>query len=83
MERVFRFFDNIFGCELHTISDSGDQLPIPQIRQVISIGRSRMRVELVTLVERADSSAARVYDVRVQLVSGSEPLALQKPVSAV
>jgi hypothetical protein len=51
------------GCELHTISDPEGRLPVFEIRQVISIGQSRM-VESVTL-KRTTSSTARVYDVRV------------------
>jgi hypothetical protein len=42
--RIFRFVD-ILGCELHTINDPQDKLPIPEIRQVISIGDGRMRFE--------------------------------------
>jgi len=61
--RVFKFID-ILGCELHTINDPEDKLPIPAIRQVISIGPSRMRVESVTL----SSINPTVYTVRVRSV---------------
>lgn len=67
MARVFRFVD-ILGCELHTINDPEDELPIPQTMQVISIGHSRMRVEPVTLKETG-SRAASIYSVRVRAVS--------------
>jgi len=50
------------GCELHTINDPEDKLPIPAIRQVISIGSSRMRVESVAL----SSINPTVYTVRVR-----------------
>ena len=66
MPRVFRFVD-ILGCEIHTIKDPEDKLPIPEIRQVISIGSSRMRVASVVR-QRTDSPASSVYDVRVRLV---------------
>jgi len=64
--RVFRFVD-ILGCELHTINDPEDLLPIPVIRQVITIGLSRMRVQSMVL-KRTDSSGPSVYNVRVRLV---------------
>jgi hypothetical protein len=63
--RVFRFVD-ILGCELHTINDPEDLLPIPEIRQVITIGLSRMRVQSMVL-KRTDSSGPSVYNVRVRL----------------
>lgn len=72
MSRVFRFVD-ILGREIHTINDPEDKLPIPEIRQVVSIGSSKMRVEFVT-PKRTDSGG-RVYDVRVRLVrAGSDQL---------
>jgi len=64
MARIFRFVD-ILGSELHRINDPENKLPIPEIRQVISIGQSRMRVESVTL-ERNALSASSVYYVRVR-----------------
>lgn len=66
MARIFQFVD-ILGCELHTINDPEDKLPIPQIRQVISIGRSRMRAESVTLTPSL-SNAPCVYRIRVSSV---------------
>jgi hypothetical protein len=36
--RIFKFLD-ILGSELHTINDPEEKLPIPAIRQVISIGK--------------------------------------------
>lgn len=66
MPRVFKFVD-ILGCELHTINDPEDKLPIPRTMQTVSIGQSRMRVESVSL-NQADSSAATVYKVRVRTV---------------
>jgi hypothetical protein len=67
--RVFRFVD-ILGCELHTINDPEDLLPIPEIWQVITIGLSRMRVQSVVL-KPTDSSGPNVYNVRVRLVSAA------------
>jgi hypothetical protein len=64
--RIFRFVD-ILGCEIHTINDPENLLPIPEIRQTISMGSSRMRVESVVL-KRTDSSGPSVYNVRVRLV---------------
>jgi len=61
--RVFEFID-ILECELHMINDPQDKLPIPAIRQVISIGPSTMRVESVTL----SSINPTVYTVRVRSV---------------
>ena len=69
MPRVFRFVD-ILGCEIHTINDPEDMLPVPQIRQLISIGPSRMRIESVT-PKPTDSSEPNVYAVRVRLVPAS------------
>lgn len=66
MARVFRFVDSS-GSELLRISDSEHQLPVPQLRQLISIDDSKMRVEAVT-PQRAYSSAVTVYDVRVRLI---------------
>ena len=47
--RVFKFVD-IFGCELHTITDPKDKLPIPANAQQVSIGPMTMRVESVRTV---------------------------------
>jgi hypothetical protein len=66
MPRVFRFVD-ILGCEIHTINDPENLLPIPDIWQVITIGSSRMRVESVVL-KRTDSIGPSVYNVRIRLV---------------
>ena len=66
MARVFRFVE-ISGSELHTITDSEHQLPVPQIGQVLSIGDTKMRVAAVTL-QHANSSAVTVYSVRVRLI---------------
>ena len=67
MPRVFRFVD-ILGCEVHTISDPEDLLPIPEIRQVITIGSTGMRVESV-VHKPIDSGGPNVYKVRVRLVA--------------
>jgi hypothetical protein len=66
MPRVFRFMD-ILNCELHTINDPEDRLPIPQTRQIISIGLSTMLVQSVS-VERTGSSGPSVYIVSVREV---------------
>lgn len=66
MPRVFRFVD-ILNCELHTINDPEDRLPIPQTRQIISIGLSSMLVQSVS-VERTGSSGPSVYIVNVREV---------------
>ena len=66
MVRVFRYVD-ISGCELHTIYDPEDQLPIPVDKQEVSIGSSRMRVESVTNVgSSANPRAPSVCYVRVR-----------------
>jgi hypothetical protein len=67
--RIFRFVDSL-GCELHTINDPEDKLPVPEITQVISIGRNRMLVEAVTL--HAASSTPRVYSVCVWTVPAGQ-----------
>ena len=69
MARLLRFVD-ILGCELHTIDDPEDKLPVPQIGQVVTIGNSRMRVTLVTCSQAA-SSTRSVYIVRVRLLPAS------------
>ena len=61
--RVFKFID-ISGCEIHTIQDPDDKLPVPTSRQVISIGFSRMHVESVTTL--GNSETCRVHFVRVR-----------------
>ena len=70
MARLFRFVD-ILGCELHTINDPEDKLPIPQIRQVISIGLSKMRVESVMLTPSVSNTLC-IYRVRVRTVPGTK-----------
>ena len=64
MARVFEFVD-ILGCQLHTINDPEEQLPIPVSLQIITIGPSRMQVESVTL----SSINPTVYTVRVRVRS--------------
>ncbi len=63
MARVFKFID-VSGCEIHTIEDPDDKLPVPTSKQVISIGSSRIQVESVTTL--GDSEAFSVYFVRVR-----------------
>jgi hypothetical protein len=73
--RLYKFID-ILGCELHTINDPEDKLPIPLINQVISIGPSKMRVESVA----ANSANPTVYIIRVRAVSAmiARPYQLEK-----
>jgi len=66
--RVFRFID-VSGCEIHTIEDPEDKLPVPTSKQVISIGSSRMQVESVTTL--GDSEMYCVHFVRVQTSAGT------------
>jgi len=61
--RIFKFLD-ILGCELHIINDPEEKLPIPAVRQVISIGNGRMRVVSVAVT----SNNPTVYKVRVREV---------------
>ena len=70
MARIFRFVDSL-GCELHTINDPEDRLPVPEISQVISIGCNAMLVESVTL-HNAASSTPSVYSVRVWTVPSTD-----------
>lgn len=70
MARIFRFVDSL-GCELHTINDPEDRLPVPEISQVISIGRNTMLVESVTR-HHAASSGPSVYSVRVWTVPAAD-----------
>lgn len=65
MARVFRFVDKL-GTELYIIKDPQDKLPIPQTRQLISIGQTQMLVESVAVNQ---SSSADVYDVYVRTVA--------------
>ena len=65
--RVFRFVD-ILGCELHTITDPEDQLPIPANTQEISIGPITMQVESVrTVGSSTNPRIPTVYYVRVRV----------------
>jgi len=66
--RVFKFID-VSGCEIHTIEDPDDKLPVPTSKQVISIGSSRIQVESVTML--GDSEAFSVYFVRVRTSMGT------------
>ena len=66
MARVFRFID-ILGCELHTINDPEDKLPVPHPGLVISIELSAMLVQSVS-PEQTGSSAPSAYIVRVREV---------------
>jgi len=61
--RVYKFIDAL-GCEIHTIEDPDDKLPIPAEKQVISIGPSTMRVESVA--QSGDTGVCAVYFVKVQ-----------------
>ena len=63
MARVFKFID-VSGCEIHTIEDPENKLPVPTSKQVISIGFSRMQVESVTTL--GDADAVSVCFVRVR-----------------
>jgi hypothetical protein len=65
MPRVFRFVD-ILGCELHTINDPEDKLPIPQTRQIISIGLSSMLVQSVSVERSVSSGRPSVYIISVR-----------------
>lgn len=67
MARVFRFVD-VLGAELHAISDPNDQLPVPQVLQVVTIGSSRMRVESVTFKGSNGPHKQFLFDVRVRAV---------------
>jgi len=65
--RVFKFVD-VSGCELHTIADPEDQLPIPTNAQEVSIGPMTMRVESVrTVGSSTNSKIPVVYYVRVRV----------------
>ena len=63
MARVFKFID-VSGCEIHTIEDPDNKLPVPASKQIISIGSSRMQVESVTTLGASEASS--VYFVRVR-----------------
>jgi hypothetical protein len=66
--RVFKFID-VSGCEIHTIEDPDDKLPVPTSKLVISIGSSRMQVESVTML--GNSETCSVYFVRVRTFAGT------------
>ena len=68
MARVFKFID-VSGCEVHTIDDPDDKLPVPTNKQVISIGSSRMQVESVTTLGNSETSS--VYFVQVRTSAGT------------
>ena len=68
MARVFKFID-VSGCEIHTIEDPDDKLPVPTSKQVISIGSSRIQVESV--IKLGDSEASSVYFVQVRTSAGT------------
>ena len=69
MARVFMFVD-ISGCELHTIEDPDDKLPIPMSTQEISIGSSKMIVESVAA--HGNPAICTVYSVRVQTAAAAD-----------
>jgi len=56
--RVFKFVD-IWEYELRTISDPEGNLPIPTNKQTISMGRSRMFVESVTVISISTSTGGQ------------------------
>jgi len=65
--RVFKFVD-VLGCELHTIADPEDMLPIPANAQEVSIGPMTMRVESVrTVGSSSNPRIPTVYCVRVRV----------------
>jgi hypothetical protein len=66
--RTFKFID-VSGCEIHTIEDPDDKLPVPTSKQVISIGSSRMQVESVTTL--GNSETCSVYFVLVRASAGT------------
>ena len=66
--RVFKFID-VSECEIHTIEDPDDKLPVRTSKQVISIGSSRMQVESVTML--GNSETCSVYFVRVRTSAGT------------
>jgi hypothetical protein len=66
--RVFKFID-VSECEIHTLEDPDDKLPVPTSKQVISIGSSRMQVESVTAL--GSSETCSVYFVRVRTSAGT------------
>ena len=66
MARLYRFVD-VSGCEIHTIEDPDDRLPIPANKQVISIGSCTMQVESVASL--GDTGVCTVYCVLVQTVA--------------
>jgi hypothetical protein len=68
MARVFTFVDTK-GVEIHSINDPEDKLPIPAATQVVSIGRSKMWVESVTLQHTVHSPS--IYRVRVWYVDAA------------
>ena len=53
MPRLYKFIDVVSGCEIYTIEDLDDKLPIPENKQVVSIGSSTMHVESVATVCRS------------------------------
>lgn len=65
MARVFTFVDTE-GVEIHNISDSEDKLPIPEAKQVVTIGASRMWVQSVTPQHTVHSRS--VYTVSVLIL---------------
>ena len=72
MARVFRFLNSL-GSELYTINDPNDQLPIPEVMQVISIGSSRMRVESVTFKRIDGPNPQWIYHVRIRTIGSNLP----------
>ena len=66
MARVFKFVDAL-GCELHTITDPEEKLPIPANAQEVSIGPMTMRVESVRTVGSSTNPRIAVYYVRVRV----------------
>jgi hypothetical protein len=66
--RVYKFID-LSGYEIHTIEDPDDQLPVPENKQVVSIGSSSMQVESVATF--GDAAVYAVYFVRVRTAAAA------------
>ena len=68
MARVYRYADSS-GREVFRAMDPNEQLPVPEVGEIIKLDRRRYKVEYVRLVESfSPATLPKEYRVRVQLI---------------
>ena len=68
MSRTYLYSDGN-GKEIFRAADPGEQLPVPQVGEIIKLDRHRYRVEYVRLVESlSPATLPKEYRVRVERI---------------